>query len=241
MLRRAMLLFLLFGPSACGNTSAADDSPKSGSGGSGAGGSGGSSISGGAWGNGGSSAGGGAAGSGQGGGTTKPYYLHAGRTYDQESDYIEWEGQVSVVTLKHKDQTALPADEGGAACSGGCDEQVTRLEAGAALWGRFKGITGINIQLASTNEAGVGQGVLTVCNTPLPAFDLAATSTGLPGFNNMPTPAHGVAPSDDCEWRVQAQGGFIYFRAVTVTTPAGSGGSGGAGGTGAGGVGGNPA
>jgi hypothetical protein len=108
------------------------------------------------------------------------------------------------------------------------------------VWGRFKGITGLNVQLASTNEAGVGQGVLSVCNNDLAPFSLASGSSGLPGFNNMPSPAHAVAPTDDCQWRVKAVGGFVYFRAVTVTSPAGSGGAG-SGGAGAGGSGGGPA
>lgn len=232
---------------ACGGTSAANDEPQGGAAGQAGGGSAG--VSGTGWGSGGSgglgtggaSAGGtGAVGSG-GGAQTKPYYLHAGRTYDHEKDYVEWEGSVAFVTLKHKDQTALPADEGGASCSAGCDEQVTRIESGGAVWGKLKGITGINIQLASTSEAGVGQGVLSVCKKALPAFSLSATSSGLPGFNNMPTPAHALSPTDDCEWRVDAVGGFVYFRAVTVTTPAGSGGSGGSGGAGSGGTGGGPA
>jgi hypothetical protein len=72
---------------------------------------------------------------------------------------------------------------------------VTRLESGASLWGRFQGITGINVQLASTGESGAGQ-----------------------GFNDLPSPAHTVAAIDDCEWRVEAVGGHVYFRAVTVTT-----------------------
>lgn len=246
MSRGAWALVVVLICTGCGDTSAADDTGHTGNGGSagdsGSGGDGGGSVSGGAWGNGGSAQGGSAAGgaasggsSAGGGGNTKPYYLHAGRTYDQEKDYIEWDGQVSFVMLKHKDQTSLPADEGGASCSGGCDEQVTRIEAGASVWGKFKGITGINVQLASTDEAGVGSGVVSICNQDLPAFNLKASSTGLPGFNNMPSPAHAVSPTDDCQWRVKAVGGFVYFRAVTVTTPAGSGGGGGTGGSGTGG------
>lgn len=240
-----LLLFCVVCSVGCAGTSDAGV-PDEGSGGTAAGGVAG--VAGTTWGSGGAAQGGSSSGgassgggtTGVGGGTTKPYYLHSGRTYDHEKDYVEWDGQVSFVMLKHKDQTALPADEGGASCSGGCDEQVTRIEAGSSVWGRFKGITGINVQLASTSEAGVGQGVFSVCKTDLPAFDLGAASTGLPGFNNLPSPAHGVAASDDCEWRVKAVGGFVYFRAVTVTSPAGSGGSGGTGGASSGGTGGGP-
>jgi len=242
MLRGSVSLLIALCALACGGTSTSNEIEPGGSGAGGAATGGGGGLAGTSWGTGATSSGGSSAGGagGGGGGTTKPYYLHSGRTYDQEKDYIEWEGQVSVVPLKHKDQTALPADEGGASCSGGCDEQVTRIEAGSSLWGRFKGITGINVQLASTNEAGVGQGVLGVCKQDLPAFNLASSSTGLPGFNNLPNPAHAVAATDDCEWRVKAVGGFVYFRAVTVTSPAGSGGTGGAGSGGSGGTGGGP-
>jgi hypothetical protein len=68
------------------------------------------------------------------------------------------------------------------------------------------------------------------------------SGSGLPGFNNMPLPAWSPPTSAECEWRVKATGGFVYFRAVTVTMPAGSGGTGagGSGGTGAGGSGGAP-
>jgi hypothetical protein len=159
--------------------------------------------------------------------SSKPYYLPDGRTFDQATDYIQWEGSVSFVSLKHKDQTSLPSGEGGTSCSGGCDEQVTRLEAGASIWGRFTGITAINVQLASTDEPGAGQGVLSVCDSDLPSFDLATSSSGLPGFNNFPVPAQGVSPTDDCVWELRAVGGFVYFRAVTVTSPTSSGTGGG--------------
>lgn len=239
MLRISFLLFVT-ALSGCSGTSAVDDPPTGDGGAAGGGGGGGVTLTGGSWGNGATGGSGGSAnagtgaGAGSGGVQTKPYYLHPGRTYDHESDYVAWDGQVSFVMLQHKDQTSLPQDEGGAACgvSGGCNEQVTRIESGASVWGKFKGLTGINVQLASTNEAGVGQGVFSACNQSLPAFDLVNSGSGLPGFNNLPTPAHGVAPSDDCEWRVKAVGGFVYFRAVTVSTPAGSGGTGGTGGTG---------
>lgn len=246
MLQRWTILVLGLA-SACGGTSAADDSA-GGGGTTPSGGSGGSKLDGGQWGTGGSVSGGAPGGGGggvtggggaAGAGPSKPYYLHEGRTYDQETDYVAWDGQVSFVKLTHKDQTSLPASEGGASCSTGCEEQVTRIEAGASIWGRFKNITALNVQLASTGEAGVGQGVLAVCGSDLPAFNLTGTS-GLPGFNNMPSPAHPVAATDDCEWRVKAVGGFVYFRAVTVTGP-GSGGGGGTGGTGAGGTGAGPA
>lgn len=203
-------------------------------------GGGGSTSSGGDGGVGNSSWGGAPGGSGANGGSagaagsanTKPHYLPPGRTYDQQTDYIEWQGPVSFVMLEHKDQTSLPAAEGGASCSGGCTEQVTRIESGGALWGRFRNITGINVQLAATSEAGVGQGVLEICGANLPAIDLTSGSTGLPGFNNLPSPAHAVSAADDCTWRVKAQGGFVYFRAVTVTGEAVA-----AGGTGGGGPG----
>ena len=256
MFRAVSVSVLAFAAAACAGSTEVDGETSSGGGSSGSGSSGApAELDGSTWatggaasdgsgnggGTGGSTNGGNGSGSGGstsgGGGTAndKPYYLHGGRTYDQEADYIEWDAQVSHVMLKHKDQTSLPASEGGASCSGGCDEQVTRIEAGASLWGRFKGFTGINVQLASTDEAGAGQGVLSVCNTDLPPFDLASASTGLPGFNNLPSPAHAVSPTDDCEWRVKAVGGFVYFRAVTVTSPAGSGGTGGMGGAGTGG------
>jgi len=233
MYRAVCALFLGYWVSACAGSTEVDDGAPPATGG--AGGQSGVDpsgwASGGASSSGGDSATGGSSGASSGGAagstSTKPYYLPDGRTYDQATDYIQWEGAVSFVTLKHKDQTSLPSGEGGTSCSGGCDEQVTRLEAGASIWGRFTGISAINVQLASTDEPGAGQGVLSVCNTDLPGFDLATASGGLPGFNNFPVPAQGVSPTDDCVWELRAVGGFVYFRAVTATAPTASGSGGG--------------
>lgn len=194
---------------------------------SGSGGSGGSAVDsstvggGGSWATGGAPSGGSAGasvGGSAGTGPTQPQFLHDGRTYDQELDYIAWDGQVSIVTLKHKDGTALPPSEGGTSCGAGCDEAVTRIEDGASIWGRFTSLATINIQLATTGEAGAGAAIFQACNTQVGKYDLYYSGGGLPGFNNLPSPAWNVPTSGECEWRVTASGGFVYFRAVTVAS-----------------------
>ncbi|MBK7586220.1 MAG: hypothetical protein IPI67_39300 [Myxococcales bacterium] len=168
----------------------------------------------------GGSAGGG--GSSSGGGTSSDgglvaEYLHPGRTYDEESAYVKWSGYVEFVPLAHKDGTSLPPSEGGGSCASGCTEQVTKISDGASVWGLFKGVTSINVQLASTSEAGVGTGVFEACNQSVGSYPLSAPGSGQPGFNNFPATAWSVPTQGECVWKVTAKGGFVYFRAVTVT------------------------
>ncbi len=57
-----------------------------------------------------------------------PDYLRNGRTYDQETGYIQWNGSVAFISLYHKDNTSLPPSEGGASCGNGCtDIPVTTI------------------------------------------------------------------------------------------------------------------
>ncbi|GEM_PF-6722917 len=150
-----------------------------------------------------------------------PVPLLCGRTYDQQTEFFTRSGDVSVVTLRHRDGTALPADEGGASCGSTCTEQVTRLANGASISGLFTGMSTFNIQGASSAEDGVGSVIVEVCGTRLPPFDLAAPGTGTPGFNNLPSPGFAVPVEATCTFTITATGGYVDVRAVTTSCPSG--------------------
>ena len=65
-----------------------------------------------------------------------PEYLKNGRTYDQETTYIQWTGSVGFVSVTHADNTSLPPSEGGAPCNP-CTETVTRIYNGGSISGNF--------------------------------------------------------------------------------------------------------
>ncbi|MHB8872825.1 MAG: hypothetical protein ACYC8T_03990 [Myxococcaceae bacterium] len=143
-----------------------------------------------------------------------PLFLKNGRTYDQERSYIEWTGPVSYVTLVHRDQTALPAEEGGTSCGGSCTERVTRIGAGGSVSGHFTFLETFNVQVAS--EQGAGTVVIEACGQTIMNQSLG-TSSGTAGFNNFPVPSWAVPTAGDCTWKVSAVSGFVDFRAVTVS------------------------
>lgn len=142
-----------------------------------------------------------------------PAYLPDRRTYDQEREYMGWQGAVSFVTLTHRDDTSLPANEGGANCGSTCTEQVTRIQDGASVYGNFTFLSGFRVQVA--NEPGAGTAVVEACGQEIGRYDLG-TGGGTAGFNNFPGDGPWPVPSvGACEWRVRAVGGFVDFRAVT--------------------------
>jgi hypothetical protein len=173
----------------------------------GAGGAGASSTAGfGGWAQGGSDEGG-----------QYPLYLLNGRTYDEQQDYMVWEGPVSFVMLEHKDGTSFQGDGGLISCADGCTEQVTRIESGGSVWGRFKNLQGFRMQAAYVgNEEGVGTVVVEACGQTVGSWPLDSTSIGLPGFVNLPpaVPSWPVPTPDKCIWTISATGGFVYFRAL---------------------------
>lgn len=143
-----------------------------------------------------------------------PGYLRDGRTYDQEREYIAWSGPVEFATILHRDGTSLPPSEGGASCSGGCMENVTRINDGGRIRGRFIGVQTFSVQVASTGEGGAGVAVVEACGALVARIPTAGGSTA--GFSNQPQPAFNVPTAGECEWSVRAEGGFVYFRAVTI-------------------------
>ena len=150
-----------------------------------------------------------------------PTPLLCGRTYDQQLAYFTHTGDVSVVSLGHRDGTTLPADEGGGSCGSTCTEQVTRIANGASISGVFTGMSTFSIQGASSSEGGVGTAIIDVCGVRLPAFPLYAPGTGTPGFNNLPSPGHPVPVDATCTFTITATGGYIDVRAVTTACPSG--------------------
>ncbi len=145
-----------------------------------------------------------------------PDFLPIGRTYDQELQYIAWSGPVSAVTIQHKDQASLPPDEGGGSCSSGCTEQVTRIEAGGSVWGRFEGGSTLSVQLGQITDASAGTAIVTACGDTVGSSVLGIPGASTPGFSNFPQPAWIPPTTGECEWRVTAQDGYALFRAVTV-------------------------
>lgn len=152
-----------------------------------------------------------------------PEYLKNGRTYDQESAYIQWTGSVSYVSLYHRDQTSLPPSEGGGSCREGCTEQVTRIQSGSSVSGNFTYLATFNVQVASTGDPAVGTATIRACGQTIWTQNLYSAGAASAGFNNFPSPAWNVPTAGDCTWSISASGGYVDFRAVTTsyrTTPA---------------------
>jgi len=152
-----------------------------------------------------------------------PEYLRNGRTYDQESRYIQWNGSVAYVNLFHRDNTSLPPSEGGANCNGGCTEQVTRIQSGSSISGNFTYLSTFNVQAAYSGDDRVGTVTVRACGQIIFSDDLYIANQSVPGFNNLPNPAWNVPTAGDCTWSISASGGYVDVRAVTTvyrTTPA---------------------
>ena len=152
-----------------------------------------------------------------------PEYLKNGRTFDQESNYIQWNGSVGYITLFHRDNTSLPPSEGGAHCGSGCTEQVTRIQSGSSISGNFTYLQTFNVQVAYSGDSDVGTAIVQACGQTIRTENLYIANQGTPGFNNLPSPAWNVPTAGDCTWSITASGGYVDFRAVTTnyrTTPA---------------------
>lgn len=152
-----------------------------------------------------------------------PNYLKNGRTYDQETSYIQWNGSVSYISLFHRDNTSLPPSEGGGSCNSGCTEQVTRIQSGSSISGNFTYLSTFNVQVAYSGDTNVGNAVVRACGQTIRNEDLYIANQGTPGFNNLPSPAWNVPTAGDCAWSISAVDGYVNVRAVTTvyrTTPA---------------------
>jgi len=144
--------------------------------------------------------------------------LRCGRTYEQETSYLVRGGAPDFATMRHRDGTSLPADEGGASCGGGsgCSEEVTLLCDGDSPTGVLHHATTFRLQGPLTAEPGTGPHAGPLCGEELPAMPYAAPGTTLPGFVNGPQPAAPVPTLERCEVSVRAVGGCVWVRAVTV-------------------------
>lgn len=145
-----------------------------------------------------------------------PEYLRNGRTYDQETSFIQWTGSVAYVNLFHRDNTSLPPSEGGASCVNGCTEQVTRIQDGSSISGNFTYLSTFNIQAANSGDAQVGRVTVQACGQIIYSEDLYAPNQSVPGFVNLPVPAWNVPTAGDCVWSISASGGYVDVRAVTT-------------------------
>jgi hypothetical protein len=172
-------------------------------------------------GSGGSAGGGGSSADAQGTGGygAAPDYLPDGRIFDQQLQHFVWSGPVSLVTITHKDETSLPASEGGASCSKGCTEQVTRIDDGGSVWGRFQGLTTFSFQAANITDAAAGTAVLEACGLVVDSWNLNIGGATVAGFVNLPSLAWPVPTLGECKWEIKATGGYVLFRAVTATKP----------------------
>lgn len=150
--------------------------------------------------------------------------LRCGRTYDHETMHLVRGGAPDYATIRHRDGTSLPADEGGASCGGGtgCSEEVTLLCDGDSLTGALENAVTFSVQGAQSGEAGTGSLVVTVCGDELPAMPYHVETSTLPGFVNGPQPAATVSTRARCEVSVRAVGGCVWVRAVTVACDVGT-------------------
>ena len=145
-----------------------------------------------------------------------PDYLKNGRTFDQETTYIQWNGSIGFVTVTHADGTSLPPSEGGAACNP-CTETVTRIYSGSSISGNFTYLQTFNIQAESNGDPANGTMTVTACGQVISTKNLYVAGAGLPGYNNYPSPAWSVPTAGDCTWSISASGGYVDVRAVTTT------------------------
>lgn len=139
--------------------------------------------------------------------------LTEGRTYDQAHDtgYIDWSGPVQYVHLNHRDFTSLPPTEGGASCSSGCWEWVTRLSNGGVASGSFdRDVSYFEVMVAFTPDSSVGNAMLRACSSNRTVN--LRTGSGLPGFVSMALPV----PAGCRSWSLTASGGYVDFRSVDV-------------------------
>jgi hypothetical protein len=145
-----------------------------------------------------------------------PEYLKNGRTYDQETSYIQWNGTVGFVSVTHADNTSLPPSEGGAPCNP-CTETVTRIYNGGSISGNFTYLQTFNIQAESNGDPANGTMTVKACGQTITTKNLYVPGAGLPGYNNYPSPAWSVPTAGDCTWSISASGGYVDIRAVTTT------------------------
>ncbi|MCZ7678407.1 MAG: hypothetical protein M5U28_06375 [Sandaracinaceae bacterium] len=117
-----------------------------------------------------------------------PRPLRCGRTYDHEADYLAVTGEASRVMLRHRDNTSLPAYEGGASCADGCMEEVLRLEEGASITGSFAGVATFSAQGALTSEEGAGTLVVEACGVEVGALPAARGALVGAGLREPPEP-----------------------------------------------------
>jgi hypothetical protein len=146
-----------------------------------------------------------------------PDNLPDGRTYDQASNYIQWNGSVAYISLYHKDQTTIPPEDGGGNCSQGCIEQVTRIYSGSSISGNFINLQGLNVQVATTGDSGSGTAVIRACGQIIASEKLYKSGAKSPGFYNAPSPMWNVPTADACTWSITATGGYVDFRAITAS------------------------
>ena len=92
--------------------------------------------------------------------------LVEGRTYDQahDSGYIDWSGNIQYVSLKHKDKSSLPPEEGGASCASGCKEWVTRIGQKGSVSGSFaQDVSYFETMVSMSPDANTGTAKLQAC------------------------------------------------------------------------------
>ena len=146
-----------------------------------------------------------------------PQYLPAGRTYDQEEEYIQRNGNLTYIRLYHRDNVSLPPEEGGASCQNGCYEYVTRIYDGGSVSGNFTNLKTFSVQLATSGSRSTGTATVRACGQTVLTVNMYLPGAGVPGFNNYPSPAWQVPTGEDCTWSITASGGYVDFRAVTTT------------------------
>jgi len=141
------------------------------------------------------------------------YALLEGRTYDQahNSGYIDWSGPAQYVYITHRDGSSLPPEEGGASCSSGCSEWVTRLGNGGTASGSFdRNVSYFEVMVEFTREGGVGIATLQACSASMSWY--LYNNTSLPGYVSMIL----AVPSGCRSWSLSASGGFVDFRSIDV-------------------------
>ncbi|HKJ39847.1 MAG TPA: hypothetical protein VJ972_13800 [Anaerolineales bacterium] len=141
--------------------------------------------------------------------------LAEGRTYDQahNTGYIDWSGPVQYRYMTHRDNTSLPANEGGTYCGSGCQEWVTRIGNGGVVSGSFdRNVTYFEVMVGFTHDSSVGSATLRACSAVGTANLYLGPGGGLPGFVSMTL----TVPAGCRSWSLTASSGYVDFRSVDV-------------------------
>ncbi|NQU29369.1 MAG: Ig-like domain repeat protein, partial [Anaerolineae bacterium] len=136
--------------------------------------------------------------------------LPAGRMLDEGHDtgYIDWNGSVYYENLYHRDGL----------CPSGCNETVTRINAGSSISGSLEQDASYFEAMAAFEWAGAGTGtvIVSACSAST-SWYMGTANNNTPGFVSVAI--WSTIPAGCRDWSVSASGGHVHIRSVDVYYP----------------------